>query len=174
MVLSTNELIDYKTIRMMAMEKLHVVLPSKISQTVWTDKMLAELMNNVRFEEAPLGVSLTSVLELRMHEFLRKANLDSTGRDPKDRDALLRGVPVVQEHQGHMVVMFRSVDYEDYLKKTRTDIPRNRNIWYNANKQMGVTFDKVRVRGEVTSVWMIPLHKIKLDKPQDIDVSPEF
>lgn len=174
MILSSNELMDYKTIRMMAMEKLHVVLPSKISQTVWTDKMLAELMNNVRFEEAPLGVSLTSVLELRMHEFLRKANLDSNGKDHKDRDALLRGVPVVQDHQGELVVMFRSVDYEDYLKKTRTEIPRNRNIWYSANKQMGVDFIKTRVRGNVMSVWTIPLYKVKLDKPQDIDVSPEF
>jgi hypothetical protein len=160
MTMTTEELVDYRAVRVKAMEKINVVLPSTIKAAQWSDEILSGLMQNVRIEEAPLESSPLGVLALRLDEFLRKADLSSSGEDHTDKDGLLRGMPVVQVFQGAKVIMFRSIDYEDFLKRTRTDIPRNKNLWHRANRDMGVSFARVRVKQQVIQVWMLPFEKV--------------
>ena len=158
--MTTDELVDYRAVRIKAMEKINVVLPSTIKPAQWSDEILAELMKNVRIEEAPVESSPGGILALRLDEFLRKADLTSAGDDTSDKEGLLRGMPVVQIYQGLKVIMFRSIDYEDFLKRTRTEIPRNKNLWHRANRDMGVTFARVRVKQQVIQVWMVSFAKI--------------
>lgn len=172
--MTTEELIDYKAVRIRAMEKLHMMLPSKIKPGQWTDEILAELMQNVMIEEAPLEASPMGVLALRLDEFLRKADLTSPGDDARDRENLLRGMPVVQVHKGDRVIMFRSVDYEDYLKRTRTDIPRNKSLWHRANREMGVQFDRIRVKQQIISIWYVDFGKVAEFKHDDVNFNPEY
>ena len=172
--MTTEELMDYKQLRLRAMEKLHMVLPSKIKPAQWTDEILAELMANVQIEEAPLEASPMGVLALRLDEFLRKADLTSPGDDPRDRESLLRGMPVVQSHKGEKVIMFRSIDYEDYLKRTRTDIPRNKTLWHRANREMGVQFDRIRVKQQIISIWFVDYTKVAEVKHDAMNFDPEY
>ena len=172
--MTTEELMDYKQVRIRAMEKLHTVLPSKIKPGQWTDEILAELMQTIQIEEAPLEASPMGVLALRLDEFLRKADLTSDGMDPKDREGLLRGMPVIQIHKGERVIMFRSVDYEDYLKRTRTDIPRNKNLWHRANREMGVQFDRIRVKQQIISIWYVDFTKVADVKHDSLNFEPEY
>lgn len=172
--MTSEELFDYKTVRLRAMEKLHMVLPSKIKPGQWTDEILAELMQTVQIEEAPLESSPIGVLGLRLREFLRKADLTSDGMDPKDRDALKRGMPVVQVFKGDRVVMFRSIDYEDFLKRTRTDVPRNKTLWHKANRELGVQFDRVRVKDELVSIWYVDASSVVDTKHDDVNMEPEY
>jgi hypothetical protein len=171
---TTEELMDWRMVRQRAVEKLHMMLPSKIKPSQWTDEILAELMGKLTIEEAPMESSPIGVLHIRMEEFLRKSDLTSDGLDPKDRDALLRGMPVVQFHQDARVVMFRSLDYEDYLKRTKTDIPRNKALWHKMNKELGVKFDRVRVKQQLVSVWMFPVDRLSEVKLDPIKVAPEY
>ena len=173
-MMTTDELMDYKAVRLRAMERLHMVLPSKIKPGQWTDEILAELMQKVQIEEAPLESSPIGVLALRLDEFLRKADLSSQGIDLKDREALLRGMPVVQIHKGERVIMFRSIDYEDYLKRVRTDIPRNKSLWHKANREMGVQFDRVRVKEQLVSIWYVDFNRIVEVKHDAKDFTPEY
>jgi hypothetical protein len=172
--LSTEELMDYRVVRVRAMEKLHTVLPSKIKAGQWTDEILANLMHSLVIEEAPLESSPMGVLNLRLEEFLRKSDLSSEGIDPRDRECLLRGMPVVQMHKGDKVVMFRSIDYEDYLKRTRTEVPRSKNLWHRCNREMGVCFDRVRVKQQLVSIWYVDFKKISEVKHEAVDFNPEF
>ena len=172
--MTTEELVDYKQLRIRAMEKLHVVLPSKIKPAQWTDEILAELMLSVQIEEAPLESSPMGILSLRLDEFLRKADLTSSGEDQKDRDGLLRGMPVVQMYKAEKVIMFRSIDYEDYLKRTKTDIPRNKSLWHRANREMGVKFDRIRVKNQVISIWYVDYAQIVETKPDSLNFDPEY
>ena len=174
MTMTTEELVDYRAVRIKAMERISVVLPSTIKQSQWTDDILSGLMAAVRVEEAPLESSPGGVLALRLDEFLRKADLTSTGEDHTDRESLLRGMPVVQVHQGEKVVMFRSVDYEDFLKRTRTDIPRNKNLWHRANRDMGVTFTRVRLKHQIISVWCVPFEKLVGQKFDSVNFEQEY
>lgn len=172
--LTTEELVDYRVMRIKAMEKLHMMLPSKIKSGQWTDEILADLMNSVRVEEAPEESGPSGVLALRLDEFLRKSDLRSDGSDIRDRTGLLRGMPVVQIFKGERVIMFRSVDFEDYLKRTRTDIPRNKSLWHRANRDMGVCFDRVRVKEQVISIWYVLADKIAEVRHDPINFNPEF
>lgn len=171
---TTEELMDYRLIRQRAVERLHMMLPSKIKPGQWTDEILAELMQTLVIEEAPMESSAIGVLNIRLEEFLRKSDLSSDGHDPKDRDALLRGMPVVQMHQAERVIMFRSIDYEDYLKRTKTDIPRNKSLWHKMNKDLGVKFDRIRVKNQLVSVWILPWDRIAEVKHDPVNVSPEY
>jgi hypothetical protein len=158
--MTTEELIDYRAVRIKAMEKISVVLPSTIKASQWSDEILAELMRNARVEEAPLESSPLGALAIRLDEFLRKADLSSTGEDAADKEGLMRGMPVVQMFQGNKVIMFRSIDYEDFLKRTKTDIPRNKTLWHRANRDLGVSFARVRVKNHVIQVWVVPFEKV--------------
>lgn len=172
--MTTDELMDYKAVRLKAMEKLHVVLPSQIKAAHWTDEILSELMSKLEIEEAPLESSPTGNLAIRLDEFLRKADLTSDGSDTKDRESLLRGMPVVQIHQGRRVIMFRAIDYEDYLRRTRTDLPKNKSLWHRAHKDMGVNFDRVRVKSQLVSIWYVDYERLAHIKFEAPDFAPEY
>ena len=173
-MLTTEELMSWKSVRERAAEKLHIILPAKMKPSQWTDEILAGLIQKVRLEEAPFDSSPNGSLTMRMEEFLRKADLKSDGSDPKDREALLRGMPVVQVHHNERVIMFRAMDYEDYLRRMKTDIPRNRTLWHRANKQMGVSFDRIRVGQQLLSIWYIEVSRINENKFETIDSTPEY
>jgi len=172
--LSSEELMDYRVIKVRAMEKLHMILPSSIKSAQWVDEILSALMQDIRVEEAPEEAGHVGVLHIRLHEFLRKADLTSSGRDTADRLALMRGMPVVQMKHEEKVVMFRSIDYEDYLKRTKTDIPRNKSLWYKANKELGVKFDRIRIKQQVIPIWYIGVSKIVDTEFEPIDHNPEY
>ena len=172
--MTTEELVDYRQLRIRAMEKLHTILPSKIKPSQWTDEILAELMLTVQIEEAPLESSPMGILSLRLDEFLRKADLSSLGDDQRDREGLLRGMPVVQMHRTEKVIMFRSIDYEDYLKRTKTDIPRNKSLWHRANREMGVKFDRIRVKHQVISIWYVDFLQVAEMKPDPLNFDTEY
>lgn len=171
---TTDELMDYRVVRMRAVEKLSMMLPSKIKPAQWTDEILAGLMEKLTIEQAPIESTVSGVLQTRLHEFLKRADLKSNGEDISDRESLQRGMPVVQQHEGDRVIMFRSIDYEDFLKRTRTDIPRNKNLWLRANREMGVQFDRVRVKHQLVSVWWIPVNKIFENEFTHKDFSTEY
>ena len=114
------------------------------------------------------------MVHIRLLEFLRKANLKSEGDSAKDREALIRGVPVVQLYHDELVVMFRHVDFVAYLAKTRTDAIKNKDLWFRANRHMGVENTRVKVGKQVIPVWYLPVSKVQEVEQHAADFKPEY
>lgn len=167
--MQTEFLMKFKKVKEQVMEKLNIILPT-IKDHEWEEK-LRELTAGVRFAEVPADSTMTGVLKTRLDEFVRKADLTSDGMSTKDREAMQRGVPVVQVLDGQRVVMFRSVDFVNYLKATKTDGIPQKDLWFKASRELGVQHSRVRVgNNSFANIWYTPVTD-ELSESQSV---PEF
>lgn len=170
--LTIDELVSFPELRKAVMAKTHIVLP-RLKNDEW-DKILRELFEKVSIEDVPDDSTPEGQVRIRLLEFLRKANLKSEGDETKDREALVRGVPVVQLHQDERVVMFRHVDFVAYLTKTKTDAIKNKDLWFRANRSMGVQNARVRVGKNVIPVWYLPVSAVEENEQHAVDFTPDY
>lgn len=170
--LTIDELSNFAEFRKAVMARTHLVLP-RLKADEW-DKILRDLFENVTIDEVPEDATPEGAVRLRLIEFLRKANLKSEGDEKKDREALLRGVPVVQLHKDERVVMFRSVDFSAYLQKTKTDAIKNKDLWFKASRSMGILNDRIRVGSSVIPVWYLPVAAIDEEVQHAAKFEPEY
>ena len=170
--LTINELANFVDFRKTVMERTHIVLP-RLKGEEW-DSILKGLFDEVRIEEVPEDSTPEGIVWVRLVEFLKKADLKSEGDATRDREALLRGVPVVQLFNDERVVMFRHVDFVAYLIRTRTDAIKNKDLWFKANRNMGVQNTRVRVGPAVVSVWYVPASAIVESEHHAVDFTPEY
>lgn len=170
--LTIDELVSFPELRKAVMAKTHIVLP-RLKADEW-DKILRELFEKVVIEDIPEDSTPEGMVRIRLMEFLRKADLKSEGDNVKDREALVRGVPVVQLYNDERVVMFRHVDFVSYLNKTRTDAIKNKDLWFKASRHMGVQNTRVRVGKNVIPVWFLPLSMIEENEQHATDFTPEY
>lgn len=170
--LTIDELVSFPDLRKAVMAKTHIVLP-RLKGDEW-DKILRSLFDAVQIEDVPEDSTPEGMVYTRLLEFLRKANLKSEGDSAKDREALVRGVPVVQLYHDQLVVMFRHVDFVSYLAKTRTDAIKNKDLWFRANRHMGVENTRVKVGKQVIPVWYLPMSAIQEAEQHAADFKPEY
>jgi hypothetical protein len=138
------------------------------------DSILRDLFDKVTVEEVPEDSTPAGAVRIRLIEFLRKANLKSEGDEKRDREALIRGIPVVQIEDEERVIMFRSVDFVSYLQKTRTDAVKNKDLWFKASRDMGVKNTRIRVGKSVLPVWYLPVSFIEEETQHAADFKPEY
>jgi len=175
----TQIMVDTKSLRrhdLLAekiMESLLIVIPI-LKQRQWMP-ILANLMLTVETIEAPDNASINGVIRERLIEFIDRADFNSNGKDPSDKDLIMRGLPVIQEEHdsnGKRVVMFRGSDFISFLKRTRTEELKGNSLWM-AVRKMGVKHGRSRIQGRVINVWSIPVDgrgRTKLDYDYDKDV----
>lgn len=170
--LTTEQLSSFPEFRKIIMEKTHVVLP-RLKGDEW-DKILADLFSEVTVEEIPDDATPEGAVRARLEEFCRKADLESTGENATDREALLRGMPVVGIISGLRVIMFRSSDFVSYLHRTKTDAIRNKDLWFKVSKSMDVANARVRVGKTVMPVWYVPADSFSQEEHHVRDYTPEY
>ncbi len=170
--LTIEELSNFPLFRTMVMERTHVVLP-RLKADEW-DKVLADLFATVRIEEIPEDSTPQGALRTKIYEFARKADLESPGDRTADRQALLRGVPVVQVFEGVRVVMFRSVDFLQYLRRTKSDTVKEKDLWFKASKYAGVQSTRVKIGNKPVSVWFLPVEDVEEERMDVPHLAPEF
>lgn len=170
--LTIDELVSFQDLRKAVMAKTHIVLP-RLKADEW-DKILRSLFDAVQIEDVPEDSTPEGMVKIRLYEFLRKADLKAEGDSAKDREALVRGVPVVQLYNDERVVMFRHVDFVAYLGKTRTDAVKNKDLWFKASRGMGVLNTRVRVGKTVVPVWYLPVAMIEENEQHAADFKPEY
>lgn len=170
--LTIDELVSFPDLRKAVMAKTHIVLP-RLKGEEW-DKILRSLFDAVVIEDVPEDSTPEGMVKIRLLEFLRKADLKNEGDNTKDREALVRGVPVVQLYHDERVVMFRHVDFVAYLAKTRTDAIKNKDLWFRANRHMGVENARVRVGKNTIPVWYLPVSEIEENEQHAADFTPEY
>ena len=155
--LSTSQLLDWRYIRELIAERTMKVVPM-IKPAEW-ERMLAPLMDGVRFVETPDDASVSGVVRLRLKEFAAKTDLSNRGQNKEDRRALARGLPCVQEVDGERCVVFRSQDFINYLKRTKSEELKGTSLWF-AVKDLGVIHSKFRLGEHNINVWRIPVDAV--------------
>lgn len=155
--ISTEALFDWRIMRHTIAEKLTRVVPM-IKAQEW-ERILQPLMTDCRIVEAPDDASVNGVIRARMREFASKVDLYNMGRDTADRLALLRGLPCVQVNEGERCVVFRSQDFIQYLKRTKSEELKGANLWF-AVKAIGVRTCKMRVKDHTINVWLLPVEEV--------------
>lgn len=158
--LSTPQLMDWRYIRELVMERLNRVVPMIKSQE-W-DRVLSKVMEGVRVIDTPDDASVSGIIRSRLRDFAKRTDLLSFGEDTSERLALSRGLPCVQVYEGQRMVMFRSQDFQAFLKRTRSEELKGVNMWL-AVRAIGVIHAKIRVGKGTQNVWMIPVEEVMED-----------
>lgn len=159
--IGTAELLDWRYIRQLIADRLTRVVPL-IKPSEW-ERILGPMMQEARIVEAPDDASVNGIIRDRLREFAAKTDLHNRGEDPKDRDGLLRGLPVVQKIDGERCVLFRGQDFVNYLKRTKSEELKGANLFF-AVKELGVSHRKVRVGAkESCNVWYLPVRAVVID-----------
>lgn len=152
--LSTSQLLDWRMIRELVAEKLMRVVPM-IRPVEW-ERILMPLMAEARIMDTPDDASMAGIIRLRLKEFAAKTDLMMKGEDKEERRALLRGLPCVQDMGGERCVLFRSQDFINYLKRTKSEEMKGTNLWF-AVRDLGVIHTKIRIGTSSVNVWSIPV-----------------
>lgn len=150
----TPQLLDWRELRMMCADRLTKIVPL-IHPREW-ERLLIPLMSSARIVEVPDEASVNGVIRDKLREFAAKADLMNRGEDTKDREAMLRGLPVVQKYQGERCIVFRPNDFVNYLKRTKSEELKGVNLWF-AIKEMGVEHTKMRAGKENINVYVLPI-----------------
>lgn len=170
--LGIEELSNFAELRKAVMARTHIVLP-RLKNDEW-DGILRDLFASVRIEEIPEEATPEGAVKSRLIEFLHKADLKSEGDDATKREALLRGVPVVQILDDVKVVMFRSNDFIAYLQKMKTDVVKAKDLWFKVSEKMGVGSTRLRVNKVAMGVWYLPVNQVEEEEHHAAHFKPEY
>lgn len=152
---TSDELMDYRRIRILALEKADIVAPPMKGEE-WL-LLLKDRMANKKMVEAPKDASTHGHLILALTEFIQIADRSTRGRED-----LLRGIPVkdklVVRGEMETVVMFRSQDFISYLKRKKMATTLTGNLLWMRLRTMGCGHDKIRISGtRQAQVWYVVL-----------------
>lgn len=174
--IDNETLMRFIRIRDKVYHDLSILLPV-ISQKTW-ETTLMEMTANQRVVETPEDASPAGIIKSRLEEFIARADLTSDGKNPTYED-LESGLPVVREdyaateyEAARRVVLFRGMDFVEYLRKTRSEELKSNNLWMALKDKCGATHSRVRVNGKPKNVWCVPLTDVSEFKAPDF--TPEF
>lgn len=153
----TPQLLEWRAMREMIADRLTKIVPL-IKPQEW-ERILIPLMKEARIIDVPDEASVNGVMRDRLREFASKTDLFNRGEDKEDRKALLRGLPVVQKHEGERVVMFKGNDFVNYLKRTKAEELKGVNLWF-AIKELGVMHTRLRAGEENINVYYLPVSQV--------------
>ena len=150
-------------------EQLKMNIP-KMTQDSWRKRVLDPLVPNIRVIEVPKEASAAGVVVAKFAEFISKADLDSDGKNPDDRKALLRNIPVVQVVNGTRCIVFRGTAFAEFLKRNKAEVMTGMDLWTTLRRDCGADHDKMRIPGgKPVNVWFAPIPddiEVKLDDPK--------
>jgi hypothetical protein len=164
----TEILLDWRKMRILIADSLTKIVPM-IKPQEW-ERVLQPLMVGARIAVTPDDASASGMVRERLREFASKAHDLRLNKNVQDRQALLRGLPIIAVVDGVQQVVFRSQDFIAYLKRMKSDDLRGVNTWF-AVREIGVRNTRMRVTKEKSiNVWMLPYSEVR-----NIEVeSPEF
>lgn len=156
-IIPTKALRSFQFLAEEIMDKLFIVVPL-IKQKDWLP-ILSDLMQDVEHISAPDDASTSGIIREKLLEFVDRADFNSNGKDPSDKDLIGRGLPVVQEIHGaggFREILFRGGDFVMFLKRTRSEEMKGNTLWM-ALRKMGIDYKRTRVMGKTKNIWALPI-----------------
>ena len=169
--LSTDEMRKIDLFKRRMIEITPVYLPT-MKQGDW-DSIIGPILSSKITMPMPEDTTEVGMLKGRLREFLSKAKMDADPNDIRGRAVLMRGLPTLQVHKGVEVLMFRSQDFDKYLKDTKSDTVR-KNMWFKMADDIGAGSDRVRVGPNFVSVWYVAFADYKPPEQDSHDFAPEY
>lgn len=169
--LSTDELRKIDLFKKRMIESTPVYLPP-MKQGDW-DTIIGPILSSKITMPMPEDTTELGMLKGRLREFLGKAKFNVEPEDTSARTALMRGLPVVQRHKGIDVIMFRSQDFDKYIRDTKADLVR-KNMWFKMADDLGASSDRIRVGPNFVSIWYVPVDDFKPPEFEGKDFTPEY
>lgn len=156
-------------------EQLKINIP-KITQDAWRKRILDPLIPNLRVVEVPKEASASGVIEQKFREFMQKADLTSDGKDPQERRALTRNIPVVQELDGVRCIVFKGIAFSEFLKRNKAELLQGMDLWTTLRRECGADHTKMRIPGSAypVNVWYAPIGDDMGEKINAPDFTPEY
>lgn len=147
--LTTEELMNYKYIRARIIE-VENDPKAPMKNEDWINS-IRPVLKNAKEMEAPEDASKYGQLYSNFEEFLRLINRPKA---KKDKDAIIRGLPIKGKIGDNSVIFFRSHDFNRFLKRTKFPAISNQDLWINL-RRMGCEHTKIKVTGKTIQVWYI-------------------
>lgn len=152
---TTDELMDYRRIRILALEKADVVAPPMKAEE-WL-LILKDRMASKKTIEAPKDASVHGHLMQALTEFVQIADRSTRGRED-----LFRGIPVKDKFDKvpgsiaeETVVFFRSNDFMAYLKRKKAATTLTGNTLWMKLRSLGCDHTKLKIKGRQVQVWYV-------------------
>ncbi len=170
--IETENLLDWRFMRTAIAEKLTRVVPM-IKNQEW-ERILQPLMQEARIVEAPEDAGPAGFIRSRFRDFAAKARDLRGNKNINDRQALLRGLPIIQTIDRVRQVVFRQDDFVQFLKRTKSEELRGVNLYF-AIRELGVQHTKMRVSGDKSiNVWYLPADEAALPDSDLIEFKSEL
>lgn len=165
--MTTEQLMSYKYIRILALERLNLVVPPMKPED-WL-QVVRQKLTAVKEIEAPDDASATGQLYSMFDEFLRLSDRNRLN----GRGTLLRGVPIKDTHKNQPVIFFRSQDFAQFLRRKKFGKSvANSDLWMKL-RNMGCDHTKIKVDTKAVQVWMVPRDADDAPVINELDITME-
>jgi hypothetical protein len=169
---TTDDLLDWRAMRRIIAERLTKIVPM-LKLEEWA-RVLQPLMLTARIEEAPEESGPAGTVRARLREFAGKAHDLHSNKNVEDRQALLRGLPIIADINGVKSVAFRAGDFTNYLKRTKTEELKGVSLWL-AVREIGLQSTRMRVsKDKAVNVWFLPFKEVEQVYPDAPDIRSEL
>lgn len=171
--LNTDELRKYDLFRRKMIEMSPIFLPT-IKQGDW-ESIIGPVMAAKIVAQMPEDTTEMGMVGGRIREFLAKADFSVDPADTKVRSAILRGLPVFQTWKGEPVLMFRSQDFDKYLRDVKmSDLAKN-DRWLKIADHFNASSERIKLSSvDTKAVWVISATNYMPGATPKHDFTPEY
>jgi len=144
---TTEELMSYPRMRMLCMEKIDFIAPP-MNIEAWL-RILQEKMASKRIISAPEDASQYGAIKQSFIEFLQMADR------ARGREDIMRGLPVRTFKEKDQIIMFRSHDLLNFLKRKKVTLNLTSNNLWSLLRNCGCDHYKAKISNTTIQVWYI-------------------
>jgi len=149
---ATEDLFDYRRMRMLCMDRLTIVLPL-IKNESWLN-MIREKSETVVLVDAPEDASPKGQIFCALEDFIKTAA-------PTESKSSLMFAPIIVKEDGKKMIMFRSSIFATFLRHQKIQIPKISDLWTILRNIC--RHKKVRSGAKVIQVWYLEVPEGGLD-----------
>lgn len=145
--LTTEELMNYASIRRLCLERVDMVVPPmKVEE--WL-KLIKDRLTTKTVVEAPEDTGVAGTVIPVLHEFLAMHDRS------KDKEDIVRGIPIRYDIGTNKVICFRSSDFISFMNIKKMASVSGPNLWMMM-RTYGCGHTKIKIGDKTMQVWYAP------------------
>lgn len=147
-ILTTEEMMNYLKVRILCLEKIDMVVPP-MKPEEWL-KVLKDRLTTKTVITAPEDTGVSGPIMAALTEFL------SMYDRAKNKEDIIRGIPVPYNIEGKAIICFRSHDFMSFMMMKKMPSVPGPNLWMML-RGYGCGHTKIKFGGKAMQVWTAPV-----------------